>query len=99
MFQMFDKFISNSTAKHIITSHNNVLLLNCGHECILVRKLKIKTKKKLVVLLTSPSLSQRPSSKSQIQESKREWGVWTLGCHSLKSYRPASYHLNPPHNF
>ena len=50
MFQMFDKFISNSTAKHIITSHNNVLLLNCGHDCFLVGgKFKNQNKEKNVL--------------------------------------------------
>ena len=47
MFQMFDKFISNSTAKHIITSHYNVLLIHCGHDCFLVGgKFKNQNKEK-----------------------------------------------------
>ena len=67
MFQMFDKFISNSTAKHIITLHNNVLLLNCGHDCFLVGgKFKnLKTKKKAYCIIDKPESKSKFKSKVQ----------------------------------
>ena len=65
MFQMFDKFISNSTAKHIITSHNNVLLLNCGHDCILVGGKFKNQKKKTYCIVDKPESKSKFKSKVQ----------------------------------